>query len=764
MNFTPKTALASFLAVAVLSLLLLASPEPRTAIAQQPDYTAQCSNGIAVPNPQNNTGLVQDCAALLASKDTLDPDGQVLNWSSDALISEWEGISLESRLDGGHFRNRVVRLSFSGNDDRPLTGNISHRLGILIHLKELNLSHNQLTGSIPAELGNLTDLQWLYLNRNQLTGNIPSELGNISYRRVVRNDYTYFGGLYLNDNQLTGSIPSALGNTTHLWQLNLSNNQLTGNIPPELGNITFLRYLYLSGNQLVGCIPVSLRDMDYHDFDALGLPICDETQRTDSLTADICSNGVVVPAPQNNPGLVQDCIALVATRNAFNDTHGRFDWSGDTPIEEWHGINVESTLDGGYFRNRVDELSISDVTGSISPELGNLSTLRRLYFENNQLTGSIPPELGNLANLQRMRLNENQLTGSIPPELGNLANLQRMYLSENQLTGSIPPELGNLANLQRMRLNENQLTGSIPPELGNLANLQRMRLNENQLTGAIPPELGNLPNLQDLYLSGNQLTGCIPASLSELDDHDFASLNLPLCDVAQPEPTPTVIPTVTPTPTPIAPAVPVDVLNRLSAIESLLATLQSLISALESRIVALESDASRPTPTPAPVVPTPTPVHGEPTPTPNDPCIDEFTNSGSKNGSWDADCESVTSRRILVDSGRGDGPHHALYYTFTLTASANVTVTLDSDDQDTFLYLLAGKGANVGEIGALDMRHYNDDHGSHQDTDACANDSTLEEYDSCITKSLAAGDYTLEATTYNSRATGSFILTVSGIR
>ena len=93
-----------------------------------------------------------------------------------------------------------------------------------------------------------------------------------------------------------------------------------------------------------------------------------------------------------------------------------------------------------------------------------------------------------------------------------------------------------------------------------------------------------------------------------------------------------------------------------------------------------------------------------------------------------------------------------------------MTVTLDSDDQDTFLYLLAGKGANVGEIGALDMRHYNDDHGSHQDTDACANDGTLEEYDSCITKSLAAGDYTLEATTYNSRVTGSFILTVSGIR
>ncbi len=91
-------------------------------------------------------------------------------------------------------------------------------------------------------------------------------------------------------------------------------------------------------------------------------------------------------------------------------------------------------------------------------------------------------------------------------------------------------------------------------------------------------------------------------------------------------------------------------------------------------------------------------------------------------------------------------------------------VTLDSDDQDTFLYLLAGKGANVGEIEALDARNYNDDHGSLEDTDACANDRSLEQYDSCITKSLAAGDYTLEATTYNSRVTGGFTLTVIGIR
>ena len=40
------------------------------------------------------------------------------------------------------------------------------------------------------------------------------------------------------------------------------------------------------------------------------------------------------------------------------------------------------------------------------------------------------------------------ITGSIPPEIGNLTNLEILILSINQLTGSIPPEIGNLTNLK----------------------------------------------------------------------------------------------------------------------------------------------------------------------------------------------------------------------------------------------------------------------------------------------------------------------------
>ena len=122
---------------------------------------------------------------------------------------------------------------------------------------------------------------------------------------------------------------------------------------------------------------------------------------------------------------------------------------------------------------------------------------------------------------------------------------------------------------------------------------------------------------------------------------------------------------------------------------------------------------------------------------PQTPIADACTQSISRRsaiiGSWDSDCNSASN------SGS-----YARYYTFSLSARSNViTITLESDDADTYLYLLEGKGRN-GEI-----LHSNDDY-----------DNT----NSQITTALDPGDYTIEATTYTSQATGDFTLTVSGIR
>ena len=78
-----------------------------------------CSTGRAVPNPANNPGLVSDCEALLAARDTLAGDA-TLNWSADTPIADWDGITLEGTP------LRVTRLSLVR---RGLTGQIPPELG-----------------------------------------------------------------------------------------------------------------------------------------------------------------------------------------------------------------------------------------------------------------------------------------------------------------------------------------------------------------------------------------------------------------------------------------------------------------------------------------------------------------------------------------------------------------------------------------------------------------------------------------------------------
>ena len=88
-----------------------------------------------------------------------------------------------------------------------------------------------------------------------------------------------------------------------------------------------------------------------------------------------------------------------------------------------------------------------------------------------------------------------------------------------------------------------------------------------------------------------------------------------------------------------------------------------------------------------------------------------------------------------------------------MSEQAEVTITLDSTT-DTYLYLLAGADRNGRVL------HENDDHATLVNTENCTDASGLEQYDSCITASLGAGDYTIEATTFDPNMEGAFELTV----
>ena len=109
----------------------------------QPPAKLTCANGTAVASPNANRGLVHDCEALLAAKDTLRGTAS-LNWSASTAITGWAGVT----VSGTPKRVTQVRLSNKG-----LSGTLPAALGELSALTALDLSRNSLTGSIPAELG-----------------------------------------------------------------------------------------------------------------------------------------------------------------------------------------------------------------------------------------------------------------------------------------------------------------------------------------------------------------------------------------------------------------------------------------------------------------------------------------------------------------------------------------------------------------------------------------------------------------------------------
>ena len=262
------------------------------------------------------------------------------------------------------------------------------------------------------------------------------------------------------------------------------------------------------------------------------------TAGTEAPTRTPRGGARATPAPER--------AALVALYNATdgpNWTHNT-GWNTTAPVSTWYGVStdtdgsviwlylVRNGLSGsippevGDLTNLMSLVLIRNgLSGSIPPELGDLTNLTQLWLIDNGFSGSIPPEVGDLTNLTQLSLDRNGLSGSIPPELGDLTNLTHLDLSFNRLSGSIPPELGDLTNLTHLYLYGNGLSGSIPPEVGDLTNLTQLSLYGNGLSGSIPPEVGDLTNLTELSLGDNGLSGSIPPELGDLTNLTYLYLD-----------------------------------------------------------------------------------------------------------------------------------------------------------------------------------------------------------------------------------------------
>merc|ERR1711966_414851 len=126
--------------------------------------------------------------------------------------------------------------------------------------------------------------------------------------------------------------------------------------------------------------------------------------------------------------------------------------------------------------------------GTISPKIGQLTSLVNFYAGQNILKGGVPLGFGKCKNLRNLSLYKNNLSGPIP-DWSTLNGLHYLDLGFNKMTGTLPesyPTIGN-RKLKEIHLNNNQLTGAIPSDWVNGLDYQKhllaIRVENNDLDG-----------------------------------------------------------------------------------------------------------------------------------------------------------------------------------------------------------------------------------------------------------------------------------------
>ncbi|KAF5736624.1 receptor protein kinase TMK1-like [Tripterygium wilfordii] len=257
-----------------------------------------------------------------------------------------------------------------------LYGIIPDIFASFLNLQNVRLSYNNLTGPLPRSFGG-SKIQKLLLN-NQNTG--------LSGPIDVLSSMTQLVTAWLHKNQFSGPIPD-LSKCEALFDLQLRENLLSGIVPQSLMNLPSLKNVTLSNNKLQGPFPV--------------FP---PTVTTVEITGtnNFCADEGITCDPQ--------VMTLLAVAGGFGYPITLSDsWDRNNACQGWAFVSCNS-------QGRVITVNLAkqQLSGRISPAIGNLTDLKNLYLQNNNLTGPIPDSLTKLDELVNFDVSNNNLSGKIP--------------------------------------------------------------------------------------------------------------------------------------------------------------------------------------------------------------------------------------------------------------------------------------------------------------------------------------------------------------
>jgi hypothetical protein len=176
---------------------------------------------------------------------------------------------------------------------------------------------------------------------------------------------------------------------------------------------------------------------------------------------------------------------------------------------------------------RMLRIDNNELGGQVPATISNLSALTELSIAYNDFTGPLPEELFQLTDLSYLVLSGNQLTGPIAPQIAQLTNLTCLILDYgcwNSFDPGLPEEIGQLSGLQTLVWRCHDGDGPIPQWIDQLTELRTLDLGYTSFSGSIPPEIWSLSNLETLYLMGCHLTGEISPQIQQLAHLTWLSL------------------------------------------------------------------------------------------------------------------------------------------------------------------------------------------------------------------------------------------------
>ncbi|CAI9090635.1 OLC1v1025450C1 [Oldenlandia corymbosa var. corymbosa] len=215
--------------------------------------------------------------------------------------------------------------------------------------------------------------------------------------------------------------------------------------------------------------------------------------------------------------ITTDQLALLALKSRIIELPSNHvlskNWTLGSSVCDWIGVTC------GSRHRRVTALHLSGMklTGTIPPQLGNLSFLVSINMTVNNLNGGLPDELSRLRRLKVLDLSYNNLNGNFPPWIGSFKELEFLSFWNNSFTGAIPQSISNMSKLTVFSVWNNKLQGNFPAGLFNMSSLERVDLDDNVFSASsLPDDLcRNLPKIKSLGLGRTGLVGQIPSTISQ---------------------------------------------------------------------------------------------------------------------------------------------------------------------------------------------------------------------------------------------------------